>query len=164
MIKESILQQLSHAQNSHLIWIQKANKLISNSTNTTDSIPFDSTECGLGIWISREGKQLRQISTLNKLIEKIEIHHNKLHNIYLNIYQIFFMIPQQKSFLQKLFNLDSKRENEEVKEAATLHFQDIEQSSKELTYLLIELEKRIKALRWENIEINTKHSPLQRAV
>jgi len=164
MLKSSILKQLSHAQKSHFSWIEKANNLISGSLDSQNSIPFDSTECGLGIWISQEGKQLRKIRTLNKLIDNIEIHHNKLHNIYLNIYQIFFMIPKQKSFLEKIFNFNSKTENEEVKEAVKLHFEDIEQSSKKLLDLLIELEERIKALPWDNIEINTNVTPLQTAV
>ena len=164
MIKKSILQQLSHAKQSHMLWIKKANRLISSSADSQDSIPFDSTECGLGIWISQEGQQLRQISTLNKLIANIEIHHNKLHNIYLNIYQIFFMLPKQKSFLQKFFNFNANRENEEVKEAAKLHFEDIRQSSDELLSLLIELENKIKALPLETIEINTDTPSLQRAI
>ena len=162
MLKKSIIQQLLNAKQAHMLWVKKANRLILNSADTTDSIPFDSTECGLGIWISREGKQLRKISTLNKLIENIEIKHNKLHNIYLNIYQIFFMLPKQKSFLEKLFNFNANRENEEVKEAARLYFKDIEQSSKELLALLVELENRIKRLSKESADINT--TTLQTAV
>jgi hypothetical protein len=164
MNKKSILQQLSHSKQSHILWIEKANSLISNSTDCTNSIPFDSTECGLGIWISQEGQQLRQISILDKLIANIEIHHNKLHNIYLNIYQIFFMLPKQKSFLQKFFSFNSNRENEEVKEAVKLHFEDIKQSSDELLSLLIELENKIKILPLDTIEINTDSPPLQRAI
>ena len=163
MLKKSIIQQLLNAKQAHMLWVKKANRLILNSADTTDSIPFDSTECGLGIWISREGKQLRKISTLNKLIENIEIKHNKLHNIYLNIYQIFFMLPPQKSFLQKIFTFNYNRENEEVKEAARLHFADIKQSSEELLNLLIELENAIKSLSLESIDINT-NTPLQTAI
>ena len=164
MMKASILKQLSIAQQSHLSWVKKANSLILGSANSQNSTSFDSTECGLAIWISRDGKQLRKIKTLNKLIESIEIQHNKLHNIYLNVYQIFFMLPKHKSFLEKIFNFNSTTENEEVKEAVKLHFKDIEQGSIELLELLKKLEKRIKALPLDKIEINTDNSSLQRAI
>jgi Mg2+ and Co2+ transporter CorA len=163
MLKTSILKHLSQAHQSHISWMKSANKSISSSINNQNSTPFDATECSLGVWLNYEGKALRKIKTLNKIIERIEIEHNKLHNIYLNIYQIFFMLPKQKSFLEKLFNFYSKTENEEVQEAVKLHFKDIEEDSKRLIELLKELERRIDSLPFDKIDIKTK-KPFKRAV
>jgi len=164
MIKKSILQQLSHARKSHLIWVEKANKIISSSNHNRDSISFDSTECGLGFWINQEGKRLRQISTLNKLIKNIEIRHNKLHNIYLNIYQMFFMIPRRKPLIQRLFNFNSNKENEnkEINDAIELHLKDIEQNSEELLNLLNKLENSIKMASWNPTETKSKSNNIKK--
>jgi hypothetical protein len=163
MTNVSMLQQLSHAKESHLLWIKKANYLISGSANDKEFIPFDSTECGLGVWLKIEGKKLYHIHTFRRLLDKIEEQHSRLHNIYLNIYQISFIIPKQKSFLQKFFHLNCKIENQEVKEAAQLHKIDIQQSSETLLQLLEILEQKIKAFASEKIEIHSHIRTLQTA-
>jgi gas vesicle protein len=164
MLKKSILKQLSLAKSSHLTWIKRANHLISNTSLNKDFIPFDSTECSLGMWINQEGRKLRHIKKINRLINNIEYHHTELHNIYLNIYQIFFMIPKQKSFFQKLFNFGSEIENEEIKDAVKLHLEDIQNSSETLLKLLNELENQIKNLTLTQLEGNLKTTPLVRAI
>jgi len=163
MTNISTLQQLSHAKQSHLLWIKKANDLISGSADDKEFISFDSTECGLGVWLSLEGKKLYHIHPLRRVIDKIEEQHNKLHNIYLNIYQISFMIPKQKSFWQKLFNFNTKIENQEVKEATELHLGDIQQSSEKLLNLLEALEKQIKEFASKKIETHSHMRTLQTA-
>ena len=164
MLKNSILKQLSLAKNSHLTWIKRANQLILNTSLNKDFIPFDSTECSLGVWINKEGKKLRHIRKFDTLIKNIESHHNELHNIYLNIYQIFFMIPKQKSFFQKLFNFGSEIENEEIKDAVKLHLEDIQNSSETLLKLLNELEEQIKRLSVSQLEANSRVMPLEKAI
>ena len=159
----SIIEQLSHARKSHLLWVEKANYLISSSADDKEFIPFNSTECGLGVWLNVEGKKLYHIQTLRRLIDKIEEQHNKLHNIYLNIYQISFIMPKQKSFLQKFFNVNSKIENQEVKEATALHMDDIQQSSEKLLNLLEILEQKIKEFASEKIEIYSQMRTLKTA-
>ena len=163
MTNISTLQQLSYARQSHLSWIKEANNIILGLADTKEFISFDSMECGLGVWLKLEGKKLYHIHPLRRLIDRIEEQHNKLHNIYLNIYQISFMIPKQKSFFQKLFNFKTKIENQEVKEAIELHREDIQQSSEQLLNLLETLEQQIKEFASKKIETHSHIRTLQTA-
>ena len=163
MTNVSTLQQLSYAKQSHLLWVKEANDIILGFANNKKFISFDSTECGLGVWLKIEGKKIYHIYPLRRLIDKIEEQHNKLHNIYLNIYQISFMIPKQTSFFQKLFNFNKKLENKEVQEAIQLHREDIQQSANQLLKLLEVLEEQIKEFASKKIEAYSHIQTLQTA-
>jgi len=164
MLKKSILKQLSLAKKAHLLWIERANTLIYSTSLNKDFIPFDSTECGLGVWINQEGKKLRHIKRIDELIKDIENHHDELHNIYLNIYQIFFILPKQRSFFHKLFNFGSEIENQEVKDAAKLHLEDIKKSANTLIHLLNQLEKEIEKLTFHQLNRTLKPTRLAQAI
>jgi len=164
MLKQTIIQNLSHAQKSHAQWVKKANQIISQGAMGKEFIPFDATECGLGVWLIEEGKKLQHIQKLNKIILKIEYRHNELHNIYLNIYQIFFMLPKQKSFWEKFLNFNSNKESTEVQEAAKLHLEDIQTASNELSALLNQLKLTIEQLNFNQLELNSKRVALKKVI
>jgi len=164
MLKQTIIQNLSHAQKNHTQWVKKANKIISKGAMGKEFIPFDATECGLGIWLREEGKKLQHIQKLNKIILKIEYRHNELHNIYLNIYQIFFMLPKQKSFWEKFLNFNSKKESTEVQEAAKLHLEDIQTASNELSALLNQLKLTLEQLNFTQLKPDKPRVSLKKVI
>ena len=91
MNKEHVLEHLRAAKSAHIKWVQKAKLLINGLDVKEDSIPVDSTECKFGQWFYSEGQILNALS--NNPVEcmvKIERLHFNLHDVYMNIFNIYF--------------------------------------------------------------------------
>ena len=142
----SLLQHIHNAKKAHLHWVKRARHLVEGLPINKDFIPLEATSCHFGKWFYTEGMYLKNIESTRKLIQEIEIEHDKLHESYKNIYKIFFIIPEQKSLLQKffLFNYHSISKNEQEK--AKIYFKYLKRTSEELVDTLTHLEEKIKHL------------------
>jgi hypothetical protein len=142
----SLLQHIHNAKKAHLHWVKRARHLVEGLPINKDFIPLEGTSCHFGKWFYTEGMYLKNIESTRKLIQEIEIEHDKLHESYKNIYKIFFIIPEQKSLLQKffLFNYHSISKNEQEK--AKIYFKYLKRTSEELVDTLTHLEEKIKHL------------------
>jgi len=148
----SLLQHIHNAKKAHLHWVKRARHLVEGLPINKDFIPLEATSCRFGKWFYTEGMHLRKIESTRKLIKEIEIEHNKLHETYKNIYKIFFIVPKQKSLLQKffLFNYHSISNNEQEK--AKIYFKYLKRTSDELIDTLTRLEEKIKHLNHQEIK------------
>jgi len=151
MEKEEILAQLRAAKAAHISWVQRAKFLIEGFTINESSIPVNSTECKFGKWFYTEGQRLNEIR--NNPIESmtnIEELHQQLHDVYLNIYKIYYETGKA-GFFSKMFGQKNKvTDTDET--LAREYLREIETISKELIKALNIMERRITVVADEEIK------------
>jgi len=142
MNKEEVLSHLRVAKAAHISWVQRAKLLIEGFTINETSIPVNSTECQFGQWFYSEGQKLNDIRN-NPIssMQEIESLHFKLHDVYLNIYKIYYDL-EKKSFLSKVFG-KKKKVSEEDKLRAKEYYKEMDAISQELVKALNIMERRI---------------------
>lgn len=151
MNKEHVLEHLRAAKSAHIKWVQKAKLLINGLDIKEDSIPVDSTECKFGQWFYSEGQILNALS--NNPVEcmvKIERLHFNLHDVYMNIFNIYFNKPKD-GFFSKLFGKKNTLKDYEI-EKAKQYYNNLELISKELLEEINRLERRLIAVPEERIQ------------
>lgn len=151
MNKEHVLEHLRAAKSAHIKWVQKAKLLINGLDVKEDSIPVDSTECKFGQWFYSEGQILNALS--NNPVEcmvKIERLHFNLHDVYMNIFNIYFNKPKD-GFFAKLFGKKKTLKDYEI-EKAKQYYNNLELISKELLEEINRLERRLIAVPEERIQ------------
>ena len=141
MNKATILQEITKAKIAHKRWMKRADHLISGLPVDKEFIPLEATTCGFGRWLYGQGTTLRTIEATKYIIEEIEHHHDDVHDAYAKIYNIYFIIPENKSFLSKVFTFNSKKVSKNDIETAKKYFTQLQNSSDELLALLDRLEK-----------------------
>lgn len=100
MTKTDIIEHLNQAKAAHLRWVQRAHMLIFGFEFDKNAIPVDFTQCNFGKWLYSECQKLCSIdNSLSDSITEIEILHTQLHNVYLEIFKIYFG-EQKKVFLE----------------------------------------------------------------
>lgn len=142
MNREEILGQLRTAKAAHVSWVQRAKMLIEGFSINESSIPVNSTECEFGKWFYSDGQRLNDIrNNPVSAMTEIEELHFKLHDIYMNIFKIYYD-TEKKGFFSKLFG-QKKKVSDEEKEVAKKYFDEMEGVSKELVQALNTMERRI---------------------
>ncbi len=151
MNKEHILVHLRNAKSAHIKWVQKAKLLINGIEVKEDAIPVDSTECKFGRWFYSDGQILNALS--NNPLEcmmKIESLHFNLHDVYMNIFNIYFNKPKS-GFFAKLFGSKKSLNDYEI-DKAKQYYANLELISKELLEEINRLERRLIAVPDERIQ------------
>jgi len=145
MDKNEVLSQLRAAKEAHVNWVQKAKMLIRGFTIDKDAIPVNSTECRFGKWFYSDAQKLNALQN-NPLasMTNIEHLHFQLHDIYLNIFKIYYDTSEQGLFA-KFFGLKQKVK-ESDKKLAAVYFDDMEKVSILLIEDINRMERRILAI------------------
>jgi len=145
MEKENIVEHLRNAKAAHIKWVQKAKLLINGMEVKEDSIPVDSTECKFGKWFYSDGQVLNALSN-NPLecMTKIERLHFDLHDVYMNIFKIYFNKPKD-GFFAKLFGKKNTVSEHESNKAFE-YYTRLESISTELLDEINRLERRLIAV------------------
>jgi hypothetical protein len=159
--KASMLQNIYDAKRAHKEWVRKADRLVNGldgyqgkkvDLNVDKTfIPLDSASCQFGQWFDTYAMQLAKFDSIGRFINRIEEHHNALHETYAKIYEIFFVVPQKRSILHKIITMNSKKVSEIEREKAKIHLEYLKKSSKELIEVLEILEDKIKALDYNEL-------------
>lgn len=151
MTKEHVIEHLRAAKSAHIKWVQKAKLLINGIEVTKDAIPVDSTECKFGKWFYSDGQVLNALSN-NPLecMTKIERLHFDLHDVYMNIFNIYFNKPKE-GFFARMFG-SKKTLNQHEIDKAKRYYDKLELISKELLEEINRLERRLIAVSEEKIE------------
>ena len=145
MEKNTILEQLRAAKAAHINWVQRAKMLISGFKMEEDAIPVNSTQCKFGQWFYSDAQRLNGLrNNPMKCMSEIEKLHFELHDIYLNIYKIYYDMETQ-GFFSKLFGR-KKKITEESTKLAKQYFNAMENVSKKLVNEINLMERRIVAL------------------
>lgn len=151
MNKQHALEHLRVAKASHVAWTQRAKMLIKGVDIDKNSIPVSSTECAFGRWFYHDGQKLNGLSNNPmECMTEIEQLHFQLHDVYLNIFNIFYNKPKQ-GFFSKLFG--EKREvSSHEREMAAKYYEELESVSHKLLDQLNRLERRVIALPDQKID------------
>ncbi len=151
MEKSTILEQLRAAKAAHINWVQRAKMLISGFKMEEDAIPVNSTQCQFGKWFYSDAQKLNGLrNNPIECLNKIETLHFDLHDIYLNIYKIYYDMEPQ-GFFSKLFGKKKKITADSVK-LAKEYFNSMEEVSKLLVKEINLMERRIVALPEQDLE------------
>lgn len=152
MTKEEVLEQLRSAKSAHIKWVQKAKLLINGIDIEESAIPVDSTECAFGKWFYSDGQVLNSLSN-NPLecMQNIEKLHFKLHDKYLQIFNIYFSQEKKSGFFAKLFG-KRKEISKTEHDLAEKYYFEMEDISKELLEEINRLERRLIAIPKNKIE------------
>ncbi|KYJ85998.1 CZB domain-containing protein [Sulfurovum riftiae] len=151
MEKNTILEQLRAAKAAHINWVQRAKMLISGFKMEEDAIPVNSTQCQFGKWFYSDAQRLNGLrNNPMDCMSEIEKLHFELHDIYLNIYKIYYDMEPQ-GFFSKLFGKKKKITEDSVK-LAKEYFTSMEEVSKKLVNEINLMERRIVALPESDIE------------
>ena len=144
--KTTVLQELNKAKVAHTRWVKRAEHLIEGFPVDKEFIPLESTSCVFGKWLYEgSGMQLRINEEFKEIIEQIEFYHDALHDNYAKIYQLYFIMPEKRSLLQKIMTFNSKTITAKEKEEALYYFGLLKKNSKSLLELLDRFEKKIRA-------------------
>lgn len=145
MEKSEILEQLRAAKAAHINWVQRAKLLISGFQIDESSIPVNSTQCQFGKWFYTDAQKLNAMqNNPMECMSTIEQLHFDLHDIYLNIYKIYYE-TESKGFFSKIFG-KKKKVTEDAKELAKKYYQNMEEVSKKLVAEINRMERRIVAI------------------
>ena len=145
MDKNTILEQLRAAKAAHINWVQRAKMLISGFKMEEDAIPVNSTQCKFGQWFYSDAQRLNALkNNPMECMSEIEKLHFELHDIYLNIYKIYYDMEPQ-GFFSKLFG-KKKKITEDAQKLAKEYFTSMEEVSKKLVNEINLMERRIVAL------------------
>ena len=149
MQKSEILEHLRAAKTAHIKWVENAKLLINGFDMQKEAIPVNSTECQFGRWFYSDAQKLNALSN-NPLecMTQIETLHFKLHDIYLQIYKIYFN-EEKQGFFAKLFKKNKISDLEHEK--AEKLYEKIEEVSKQLLDEINRLERRLIAIPEERI-------------
>jgi hypothetical protein len=132
MTKNNALEHLDAARRSHIKWLNRAKSMVEGKNMIRDPHPLASTACQFGLWFNDEGHRLYTLLQIEGE-DKIHLLHDKLHEKYLNIYEIYFgsaenIVYDQKARLAK--RAVSKVQDEEAK--------NLMQDLKKLSYRMLE--------------------------
>jgi len=152
MEKSEILAQLRAAKAAHINWVQRAKMLISGFKIEEDAIPVNSTQCQFGKWFYSDAQKLNGVrNNAIECLSEIEKLHFDLHDIYLNIYKIYYDLEPQ-GFFSKLFG-KKRTISEDSKKLAREYFNNMEEVSKKLIEQINLMERRIVALPESELDI-----------
>lgn len=153
MTKEDVLGHLRAAKSAHIKWVQKAKLLISGIDIEEGAIPVNSTECKFGQWFYSDGQILNALSN-NPLecMQRIERLHFDLHDMYLNIFSIYFAETKKAGFFAKLFGFKRKEISAAESTLAEGYYKTMEGISTELIEEINRLERRLIAVSDAKIE------------
>ena len=152
MDKNEVLEQLRAAKAAHINWVQRAKMLIAGFKMDESAIPVNSTQCQFGKWFYSDAQKLNAIQT-NPLecMTSIEQLHFDLHDVYLNIYKIYYE-TDSGGFFSKIFG-KKKTISEDAKKLAKEYFTTMENISKELVAEINKMERRIVATPDKEFEV-----------
>jgi len=145
MKKSDVLDQLRAAKAAHINWVQRAKMLISGFKIEEDSIPVNSTQCQFGKWFYTDAQKLNTLpNNPMECMQSIEQLHFELHDIYMNIYKIYYDI-EPSGFFSKLFG-KKKKITEDAKRLAAEYFHSMQEVSGKLVEEINRMERRVVAI------------------
>ena len=139
------IQDINEAKVEHVRWVKRANRLVSGHNTDINFIPVEETACNFGKWFYTHGIFLLRDEKYEALMERIGELHIQVHNYYRNIYNIYFVSPENRSFLKKIVTFSSKKVSTKDKEKAVGAFKSLEETSTQLLESLEELKSALKA-------------------
>lgn len=154
MTVASILQETNQAKIAHKRWVKRADHLISGLPVEKEFIPLEPTSCAFGQWFYSQGSKLRTIPLTQEVLGQIEKYHDELHDIYGEIYKIYFMMPQKRSMLHRIITLNSKEVTKKEQAEAQRLYTHLEETSQTLLFLVEKFEEKVKEFSYSDLDFS----------
>jgi len=152
MDKNLTLEHLNKAIYAYNKWVESIKLLVAGEPIKADEIEPNAVESGFGSWFYEEGQKLSAIKTIPAdSMELIASLHTKAHDVYLNIYKVYFDI-EKKSLIKRLISRKKKISPEE-QEIAQTHLEELEGITNDLLIELDRLERRTSAFPENDFEM-----------
>ena len=142
MTKENALAHLDAARRSHIKWLNRAKSMVDGKNMVRDPHPLESTACQFGLWFNSEGEKLYKLLGIEG-DDTVRLIHNKLHEKYLAIYEIYFGSAEGIVYDQKAKLLKKNVSKAEDERARSL-MQDLKKLSYRMLEEIIHLENTVK--------------------
>ena len=142
MTKLNALEHLDAARRSHIKWLNRAKSMVEGKNMVRDPHPLASTACQFGLWFNSEGEKLYKLLNLDG-DNTVRLIHDKLHEKYLSIYEIYFGSAEGIVYNQKARLLKREVTQEEDERAKSL-MQDLKKLSYRMLEEIIHLENTVK--------------------
>jgi hypothetical protein len=110
MTKKEALNMLYAARSAHIQWRARAQALVAGIPIEKEHVPISYTDCKFGRWYYGDGQQL---SALLRSYRGIEEPHEKLHIVYMQIFNALYG-EDNLSMLEKLFGAAKKHKAEKI--------------------------------------------------
>lgn len=140
MKKSDIVHKIRLARFAHVEWVQRAKSLVNGLPIKEEDVPLTASSCEFGKWFYVDGQILLAIFN-ETTVKNLENLHNELHEVYMNIFKIYFNLSDL-SFFQKLIKMGKKVSVEEQREAKK-YLNALEKVSDELIKQLNIIETKI---------------------
>lgn len=151
MDKKSIVNRINDAKKSHIDWVMKAKMLIEGLEVNKEAIPVNATECGFGKWFYSDAQKISALlGEPMACMKNIEELHMNLHNIYLNIYKVYYT-KDTRGFFSKLFSKEEKISSESH-QLAVEYYKQLENISKGLVQELDAMQHRIMSIEDKDLQ------------
>lgn len=146
MEKETILEELRLARSAHIEWVERARMVIEGVEIAKEAVPVECTACRFGRWWYGHGQTLKVLRNNNAdTMDKIEVSHRTIHELYLEIFKIYFVAPQ-KRWYSVLTDWMPRKIAMRDKVLSRGYYRQIEAHSRELLEALQLVERRIHAI------------------
>jgi hypothetical protein len=142
MQKETVLNNIAKAKQSHLAQVEKIDCLVRGISITEKPTPIGQRECFFGKWLYGDEAVLRKL-ILNQHFDEIERLHSIWHEEYYEIYKIFY--PENQGFLSKVIGKKHKA-SLQARDRGKAYFVDLQQITEQLLRKIDVIEKRVQAL------------------
>ena len=151
VIKKEVLKNIRSARREHVKWVYRAKKLVNGLEEVSkEDIPIKITSCEFGKWFYGDGQILLYIFK-EEDVEKLEATHRELHDIYMNIFKIYFN-TSNLSLWAKFLKRKKKKISATQEHTAIKYFTQLEEVSIELVSYLNIIEKKITLIDEERFE------------
>lgn len=145
MDKKQLIANLRAAKSAHIKWRSYAQALVAGLPVSENQVPVIHTDCVFGRWYYGQGQQLSALPGY----QAIEIPHEALHGIYMQIFKLLFEM-EDTGFFAKLVGSTRKNDERRRDQINTLLNNLVEMSKTLLTAIEL-LEQEIMRMEDEDI-------------
>ncbi len=152
MKKDETLKSLENAEIELTRLVETAKSLIDGIDPEDRVLPTSSRETKFGHWFYTDGQKLKILSN-NPLecMSNIEELHNKLHERYREIFDLYFSEEKKGGFLSKIFKPKQKVLAESELKLVNEKYAEMEKTAEELLAEIARLQRRLVAVSEEKI-------------
>ena len=143
MHKKDILARIEDARKAHFTWLNRIERLIENVFVSDELIELDPKESEFGDWLYEDIGKCKSSLFFLESLQLIEKEHLKLHEIYFQIYRIYF-IECKRNPLTALFLGERKNLTPEQEIEAISNYNQLLDASNKLMKQLNTLERKIR--------------------
>jgi hypothetical protein len=141
MTKSDVLNLIESAEDVHLEQMQKIIAAISGET-VENPTALGKMECECGVWFYANERMMKKILS-PQLFERLDKAHERWHQEYVYIHELFFKEEKKKGFLSKIIK---RKVSKELYDKAKYYYEELQCATDDLLQASLSAKRRIQAL------------------